>query len=171
MLREHRSSEAAKAGDAHLEIRYGLIQVEIGGEPVTVSYAADAHGEIGAVVVEAQEGSVCFRGLQCVGLPQPVLTPEQRAHLRRGGQLRTAVAGLYRAGRFEEALPLAKEALDISREVVGEGHPYYATALSEMALLQAEMGEYAKAEPLFRQAAEIRRKVLGEEHPDLRHEL
>jgi CHAT domain-containing protein/tetratricopeptide (TPR) repeat protein len=69
-------------------------------------------------------------------------------------------------GDHASAVPLFRQALEICRAALGEGHPYYANSLSSLAVLYGEMGDYASAEPLLRQALEVRRAALGEGHPD-----
>ena len=69
-------------------------------------------------------------------------------------------------GAYGRAEPLYRQALEITKKALGEGHPDYATSLNNLALLYYAMGAYDRAEPLYRQALEIRKKVLGEEHPD-----
>jgi len=69
-------------------------------------------------------------------------------------------------GDHAAALPLFRQALEIRRMALGEGHPHFATSLVNLAWLYKAMGDYAAALPLLRQALEIRRTALGEGHPD-----
>ena len=73
---------------------------------------------------------------------------------------------LYQQGRYEQAVSIAMEVCDLSRQAHGEDDPDYATSLNNLALLYNSMGNYAAAERLNRQALEIRRKALGEDDPD-----
>jgi tetratricopeptide (TPR) repeat protein len=68
-------------------------------------------------------------------------------------------------GRYAEAEPLYKQALEIRRTALGARHPDYANSLNNLAVLYDEMGRYAEAEPLYKQALEICRTALGERHP------
>ena len=68
-------------------------------------------------------------------------------------------------GRHADAEPLYKQAMEIRRTALGEGHPDYATSLNNLAELYRAMGRHAEAEPLYKQAMEIRRTALGEGHP------
>jgi len=90
----------------------------------------------------------------------------EREELSRSEALNDRVFELWSAGKSQEALSLAQEALAIRKEVLGEEHPDYATSLNNLAGLYHAMGDYARAEPLYRQAMEIEKKVLGEVHPD-----
>ena len=60
-------------------------------------------------------------------------------------------------GRHADAEPLYKQATEIYRTALGEGHPAYADSLHNLALLYDAMGRHADAEPLYKQAMEIRR--------------
>jgi CHAT domain-containing protein/tetratricopeptide (TPR) repeat protein len=67
---------------------------------------------------------------------------------------------------YSKAEPLYIQALEVQKKVLGEEHPDYATSLSNLASLYADMSNYTKAKSLFIQALKIQKKVLGEEHPD-----
>jgi tetratricopeptide (TPR) repeat protein len=56
--------------------------------------------------------------------------------------------------------------LDVLRQELGEGHPDFATSLSNLALLLQRQGDLQGAEPLLRQALAVRRTLFGESHPD-----
>ncbi len=69
-------------------------------------------------------------------------------------------------GRYEEAEPLHKKALELRKKLLGEDHPDVATSLNNLGLLYNNQGRYEEAEPLYLQALELRKKLLGEDHPD-----
>ena len=75
------------------------------------------------------------------------------------------VVELCKAGKYQDAIPLAKQALAYSERVLGPDHPDTATALNNLAEVHREMGDYAKAEPLWQRALNVREKVLGVEDP------
>ena len=78
------------------------------------------------------------------------------------------LAGLLNStGRFSEAEPLFREALDMRRAALPAGHPDIATSLNNLAYLLNATGRTAEAEPLFREALEIRRAALPAGHPDI----
>jgi hypothetical protein len=80
--------------------------------------------------------------------------------------LNKQVTELYQAGKFNEAVPIAQEAVELSEKALGLDHPNTALALSNLARLYWFLGDYAKAEPLFQRALKIKRKALGPDHPD-----
>ncbi|HEY7311235.1 MAG TPA: tetratricopeptide repeat protein [Gemmataceae bacterium] len=99
------------------------------------------------------------------------LTAKQRVQRRQAAQLRQRAFGMFRSGKYREALPLTQQALTLSKQVLGEQHPDYAKSLTNLGGLYNEMGDYAKAEPLFQQALAVRKQVLGEKHPDYAQSL
>jgi tetratricopeptide (TPR) repeat protein len=74
-------------------------------------------------------------------------------------------AKLYRQGRYQEALPLFRKALDVRDEVLGPGHPHTAHALTNLALCLQRQGKYGEALRLYQGALKVVRKVFGLSHP------
>lgn len=72
-------------------------------------------------------------------------------------RLSAAVAELYKQGKYDEALPLAKQVVEIERGL-GPGRPGFAIALSNLAELYFAKEKTSEAEVLFKQAAEIHEK-------------
>ncbi len=66
---------------------------------------------------------------------------------------------LYEQGRFQEAIPYAKEALAIAEREIGADHVAFAGLLDNLAALyEAEM-RYAEAQPFYNRALNIRVKA------------
>ena len=80
--------------------------------------------------------------------------------------LNQQVLQLYQAGKYQEAILIARQLLEICEKVSGPEHPDTATSLNNLATLYESMVDYAKAEPLYQRALAIREKALGPEHPD-----
>ncbi len=72
---------------------------------------------------------------------------------------------LYEAGRYEQAIPFYREALDFGEREFGPDHPTTATLLDNLAVLYHSRGRYEEAEPLYQRALAIREKALGKGHP------
>ena len=64
----------------------------------------------------------------------------------------------YKKERYQEAEPLAQQALDIRRRELGNDHLDTAQSLHLLAALHFEQGRYKRAEPLVQQAAYQRGK-------------
>ena len=85
---------------------------------------------------------------------------------RRKSLILDVQASLYlELGKYKEAEPLYRKAIEIDKRTVGEEHPFYASLLNNLANLLNRMGQYEEAEPLYRQAIEIDKQTVGEEHP------
>lgn len=82
---------------------------------------------------------------------------EEAAELNQRGE------GLYQAGRYAEALPLAQKVLEMREKAFGPIHPDVAASLHNLALLYQAMGDHARAESLFRRSVEINEKIFGAE--------
>ena len=74
---------------------------------------------------------------------------------------------LYEAGRYEQAIPLWRKALELGEQEYGPVHTTTANLLNNLAQLYHSQGRYEAAEPLYKQALAIREKVLGPDHPDV----
>jgi CHAT domain-containing protein/Flp pilus assembly protein TadD len=74
-------------------------------------------------------------------------------------------------GRYAEAIPYAKQLLELSVNDWGSDHDFVATAQHNLGFLYQQTGDYAQAEPLFLQALAIREKALGPDHPDVARSL
>ena len=79
--------------------------------------------------------------------------------------LNAQVARLYEQGKYQEAVPLARKALELTEKILEPDYPNIAASLNYLAMLYQSMGDYAKAEPLCQRALGIYEKVLGPEHP------
>ena len=68
-------------------------------------------------------------------------------------------------GLWKEAERCCQQALNISREELGEHHLSTAFSLNNTAMLYCATGHYGKAEPLSKEALEITQNNLGRYHP------
>src|SRR5271165_5955931 len=80
--------------------------------------------------------------------------------------LNQQVNQLIAQGKYQEAIPIAERAIEVSKRVRGPEQPETAAALNNLGFLFQKIGDYPKAEPLLQEALRIRQKVLGPEHPD-----
>ena len=68
------------------------------------------------------------------------------------------LGGLFRAqGKYAEAEPLFRRAIEIGEKTLGKDHPDVAADYNNLALLLVDQGKYAEAEPVYRRAFEILR--------------
>jgi tetratricopeptide (TPR) repeat protein len=101
-------------------------------------------------------GLIVFLAGTSIGSAQPASDLES---------LNQQVLTLLRRGRFNDALPLALQALKLSEDVFGPEDATTATCLNDLGGVYENLGEYEKAEQVSERALKIREKVLGPEHP------
>lgn len=88
--------------------------------------------------------------------------------------MNSQVVSLYQAGQYEEALPLAQEALVVAESIYGSDHPYVSTSLNNLAALYRSAGRLDEAETLYRRALAIDLNLFGEQDANVaidRHNL
>lgn len=90
---------------------------------------------------------------QDVSATSPALTEAER--------LNQQVVQLYSEKRFDEALPLAKRALQLREAQLGREHQLVADALFNLASIQMAKKNYREAESLYSRALKIYEKALG----------
>ncbi|EAW34379.1 CHAT domain-containing protein [Lyngbya sp. PCC 8106] len=114
----------------------------------------------------------------CSGLltttPQPVRGQtnsaeivQQSDELEEAERLNQQVIQLRQQGKYNEAIPLAEQVLEIRERILGENHPDVATSLNNLALLYSDQGRYDEAELLYQRSLAIDEKALGENHPSV----
>ncbi|MFM6511617.1 MAG: tetratricopeptide repeat protein [Microcystis panniformis] len=86
--------------------------------------------------------------------------------LAEAERLTQQVIQLYQQGKYNEAIPLAEQALTIRKQQLGDNHPLTAQSLNNLALLYYSQGRYSEAEPLYKEALAISKQQLGDNHPD-----
>ena len=71
------------------------------------------------------------------------------------------LASVYRKqGKFAQAEPLLREALEMRKKVQGEHHPDYAESLSSLAAICLSTNEPARGLPMAREAVHLAREQL-----------
>lgn len=70
-------------------------------------------------------------------------------------------------GRYGEAEPLLRSALESRRRLLGREHLEVAETLERLGVLLDKKGDYAGAEALLQETLDLRQRLLGQEHPDV----
>ena len=70
-------------------------------------------------------------------------------------KLNRQVVELYNQGKFNEAIDLAEQALNLAKSLYPSDHPDVATSLNNLALFYDSQGSYPEAEPLYKKALEM----------------
>ena len=86
-------------------------------------------------------------------------------------KLNDEVSSLIQKQRYDDAIIVAKKALDVAERAEGPAHPDVARCLSALADLYLGKGQYDQAEPLFKRALTIRENALGKDHLDVAESL
>jgi serine/threonine-protein kinase len=92
---------------------------------------------------------------------QPAGDPALRADI-----MEVLADGYDRMGLYQDAEPLAREALALRRRLLGERHPDYGASLNLLGWILHQRGQHRDAEPLLREAVAVRRQS-----PRLREDL
>ena len=79
--------------------------------------------------------------------------------------LESRIVELNGRGQYAEAVPLAKQVVDLRKKKSGTDDPDYASAVGNLAVLYKALGRFEEAQPLLEQSLDIRRKVLRPNDP------
>lgn len=93
-------------------------------------------------------------------------TEQDRARIEID-KLIVEVEQLWQAGKHDQAVPLAQQALEKSEKIFGPEHLLAAKSLNILAVLYKHKSDYTRAEPLYERCLAICEKVLGPDHPDV----
>ena len=102
--------------------------------------------------------------LMWVGMQACAPVAPEKAELQLAKSLNNSATLFYRQGRYSEAEPLFRQALEIRDRVLGREHPAVAVTLINLASVYLAQGKYANAEPLYKRSLEIFEKAFGPEH-------
>jgi len=101
----------------------------------------------------------------CLTLIIPAVCFSQSASLEKTYWMNQQVLDLMAQGKYQIAIPVAREALKIRKNRLGPDHLKVATSLNNLASLYESMGAYGKAKPLYKNALAITKARLGPGHP------
>jgi CHAT domain-containing protein len=94
------------------------------------------------------------------------LSAEQKEQLKLAEAYDAQIVQYYEQGLFKKALPLAKNALKIRNEILGEKHPDTLESMNNLAMIYYEFSRESDALPLLEKGYRLMKEVLGEKHPD-----
>jgi serine/threonine protein kinase/tetratricopeptide (TPR) repeat protein len=135
----------------------------LGNERVELASALSGLGECLYLEAKDQEAEPIMReGLAIYRHNGPNVGSENRNYL---------ALLLERKGKYAEAVPLLREAVEIDRRTIGTDTPEYAISSHNLASVLIDLGDLSGAESRLRETLVIRRKVLGNDHPDLFYSL
>lgn len=68
-------------------------------------------------------------------------------------------------GLYDQAEPLLRDAVELSTDLLGTGHPQTLASMNNLALLHESQGQFDRAEPLYLLPIEVLTSTLGAAHP------
>lgn len=77
--------------------------------------------------------------------------------------LNAQIVKLYEIKHFADGAKVAKEALDLAKQIYGPDHTQVAISINNLAAMYKAQGKFNDAEPLYRDAMAIWEKVFGKE--------
>ena len=93
--------------------------------------------------------------------PGPLLIADEQDDIAKLSSLDKQVHELSQVGKFNEAIPIAQEFVELSKKAFGPDHPQNRHGLNDVAGTYRDTGDYAKAEPLCQREREIKEKSLA----------
>ena len=86
---------------------------------------------------------------------------QQSPELKEASELSLSVVKLYKENKFDEAIPLAKRALEIRERLLPPGDPMVLTALGNLGDLYNAKGDYNAAKKSFERLLALQEKQFG----------
>jgi len=77
------------------------------------------------------------------------------AEVAEESQLNTSLLELYKAGKFDQALPVARRLVELKEKMFGAEDPVVGVALSNLAEIYRAKKQYDEAQPLYRRSLAI----------------
>ncbi|MCH9020162.1 MAG: tetratricopeptide repeat protein [Proteobacteria bacterium] len=133
------------------------------GKDLAAETIAETISTIGLKGKKVPSGTPALAASAPVRAPSAQLADASKALMeaRREGK------ALYEAGKYEQAIPLHRRALELGEREFGPDHPTTSTLLNNLAVVYRAQGRYEAAEPLHKRALAIWEKALGPDHPDV----
>ena len=88
-------------------------------------------------------------------------SPQQSPELKEASDLNVSVVKLFKENKFDEAVPLAKRALEIRERLLPPDDPLVLTALGNLANLYNAKGDYSAAKKTFERLLALQEQQFG----------
>jgi tetratricopeptide (TPR) repeat protein len=93
--------------------------------------------------------------------PTPSSAPQTSPDVEESTRLSVAASKLYSEGKFDEALPLAKKALELREKVLGKDHDLVNVAALNLAEIQNSRRKFTDSRSLFERVLHSYERVYG----------
>ncbi len=104
-------------------------------------------------------------------LPIDLLNETEKVQDDQWETLNAGVRLYYGEERYDHAIIVGKDALQVAEQAYGPNHPNIAVSLNNLAAVYRAQGQYAQAEPLYKRSLAIDETALGPDHPDVAQSL
>src|SRR5262249_48436640 len=84
--------------------------------------------------------------------------------LNQANDLDSQARQLYKAGKYQDALPLVKKVLELRELALGPNEDLIGTSAANVAMLYKGLNDYDDARLYFQRALEIVEKIYGPDH-------
>ncbi|MEW6130476.1 MAG: TonB family protein [Acidobacteriota bacterium] len=98
---------------------------------------------------------------------EPGKTAQDSPALQEAHKLSAQAIKFYNAGKFDDAVPLAKRALELRKQALGDKDKLVADAYNNLGAIYKGKNAYRDAETAFKKALEIYEATLGKDSPQL----
>jgi len=124
-------------------------------------------GDLAALKTETGE----FAAAESLNRQVLDLDRRRHAHAEVAADLNNLGTNLQRSGRFQEAIPLFMESIELRTRDLGPDHPLTILVLHNLAAAYGQTQQFARAESLYRIVVAKRQRLLGPEHLDVARTL
>lgn len=118
-----------------------------------IAFSLFARGQLNAAIV-------------AYGEALPLIAHDDDAVRVYAMQMSNYASALRLEGELDQSLQVGREALDVARAKLPEGHPAMLYSLNNLGTTLMEMGRYSEAETILREAVDMARKYRGSENLD-----
>jgi tetratricopeptide (TPR) repeat protein len=94
-------------------------------------------------------------------------SPQESPELKQAAELDQSMARLFREGKYDEALPLAKRSLEIRERLLPRNDPRIGTSLNNLGETYLAKRDYGKARDTFQRLLQFQTEQLGAENVKL----
>ena len=134
-----------------------------------LSFIATDPGNYEIRIAPAAKHAAPGRYVVTLTAPRPPTDDERRLEAAR--LLSARAATLNTQGRYDDALPLARQSLELRESVLGPNARLVADSLHVVANVYENKGNFKEAEPANLRALSIREATLGADHQDVARSL
>lgn len=97
--------------------------------------------------------------------------PQESAELQEARTLSESAVKLFNQGKYDEAMPLAKRALQLREKMLPRNDPQISNSLTNLGEIYIAQKDYKPAKEIFQRLLQIQIELFGAEDPNLSYSL